>query len=106
MVIDGELEIFSNGDVTGKIARIQLKGTEKDISRLKTADFVSCPGISKSSLGYCRTKNIPFILVYVSKADKKFYYCDLPTIYQDALQRIGDRDQQQYVFLMKIALIA
>lgn len=88
--VDGELEIFELGEVTSKLARIQFKGTEKVIEKLKTADCVSCPGISKSSLGYCRTNNIPFILVYISKADRKFYYCDLQPVYQQALQKIGD----------------
>lgn len=88
--IDGELEIFELGEVTSKLARIQLKGTEKVIEKLKTVDCVSCPGVSKSSLGYCRTNNIPFILVYISKADRKFYYCDLQPVYQQALQKIGD----------------
>lgn len=88
--VDGEVEVFNDEEVTGKLARIQLKGTEKEIVPLKTADFVSCPGVSKSSLGYCRTRNIPFILVYVSKLDKKFYFCDLQSVYQDALQRMGD----------------
>lgn len=88
--VDGELEIFENGVVTGKMARIQLKGTDRVIGKLKTVDAVSCPGVSKSSLGYCRSSNVPFILVYISKVDEKFYYCDLQPICEDALQRVGD----------------
>lgn len=88
--VDGEVEIFKDGEVTGKLARIQIKGTEKEIVSLKKSDFVSCSGVSKSSLGYCRTRNIPFMLVYVSKKDRKFYYCDLQSVYQDALSKIGD----------------
>lgn len=88
--VDGELEIFENGVVTGKMARIQLKGTDRVIGKLKTVDAVSCPGVSKSSLGYCRSRNVPFILVYISKVDEKFYYCDLQPICEDALQRVGD----------------
>lgn len=91
--VDGEVEVFNDAEVTGKFARIQLKGTDKEIIPLKTSNFVSCPGVSKSSLGYCRTRNIPFILVYVSKVDKKFYFCDLQSVYQDALQKIGDGDK-------------
>ena len=88
--VDGELEIFNGDEITGRIARIQLKGTENEIVPLKSADFVSCPGISKSSLGYCRAEHIPFILVYISKANRKFYYCDLQPVYQDALNKIGN----------------
>ncbi len=90
--VDGEVEVFNDEEVTGRLARIQLKGTNKEIVPLKTANFVSCPDISKSSLGYCRTRSIPFILVYVSKVSKKFFFCDLQSVYQDALQRMGDGD--------------
>lgn len=91
--VDGELEIFSSENITGKIARIQLKGTKKVIRPLKTADFVSCPGVSKSSLGYCRTKNITFILVYISKVDKVFYYCDLQFMHEEVLLKMENKDE-------------
>lgn len=90
--VDGEVEIFEDGRITGRLARVQLKGTEKVIERLKTADYVSCPNVSKASLEYCRAKNIPFILVYISKADKKFYYSDMQPVYENILARTGDRN--------------
>ena len=88
--VDGVLEIFELGETTGKIALIQIKGTNSKIDKLKTVDYVSCPGISKSSLKYCSVNKIPFILVYVSKKDELFYYCDLHSVYEESLKRMGD----------------
>ena len=88
--IDGQVELFVQGEATGRIAMIQLKGTEKRIEKLKTADAVSCYGISKSNLSYCRQNNIPVILVYCSTTTGDFYYIDLQSIYKDKIPSIGD----------------
>ena len=90
--IDGEIELFQHGDATGRIAKIQLKGTEKTIDKLKTVDAVSCSGISKSNLSYCRQKNYPVMLVYVSTADDKFYYIDLQSVFKNKIPKIGDKE--------------
>ncbi len=90
--IDGQVELFNHGEPTGRFAMIQLKGTEKVIEKLKTVDAVSCSGISKSNLSYCRQNNVPVILVYCSTADGKFYYIDLQSVYKNKIPEIGDRE--------------
>lgn len=88
--IDGEIELFSNGDGTGRIARIQLKGTQNSIASLKRTREVSCTGITKSNLTYCRQFNVPVILVYCSVRDEKFYYIDLQSVFRDKINEIAD----------------
>lgn len=90
--IDGEIELFQQGEATGRIAKVQIKGTEKKIEKLKTVDAVSCSGISKSNLSYCRQKNYPVMLVYVSTADGKFYFIDLQSVFKDKIPEIGDKE--------------
>lgn len=88
--IDGEVELFNHSEATGKFAKIQLKSTEKVIQKLKTVDAVSCSGISKSNLSYCRQRNVPVILIYCSTADEKFYFIDLQSVYKNKIPEIGD----------------
>ena len=88
--IDGQVELFDHGEPTGRIAMIQLKGTEKEIPKLKSEDVVSCHGISKSNLSYCRQKNVPVILVYCSNLEEKFYYIDLQSVFQERIKAIAD----------------
>lgn len=88
--VDGCVELLRYGEPTGRRAYIQLKGTEKVIERLKRSEEVSCAGISRSNLLYCRQNNIPVMLVYVSTADGKFYYLDLQSVYQEKLEEIED----------------
>lgn len=90
--IDGEIELFQHGQATGRIAKVQIKGTGKTIEKLKTVDAVSCSGISKSNLSYCRQKNYPVMLVYVSTADGKFYFIDLQSVFKDKIPEIGDKE--------------
>lgn len=89
--VDGIVELFSNGEPTGRIAHIQLKGTQGEIKKLVGSDEVSCSGISKSNLSYCRQNSIPVMLVYVSTATGKFYYIDLQSIYQGKIEQIADK---------------
>lgn len=87
--IDFVLELFDNGIPTGKIAFLQIKGTEKEISKLKRSDEVSCPGVSISSLQYARQDRIPFILIYASISNSKcFYYTDLQASYNNVKKPI------------------
>lgn len=88
--IDGQVELFDHGEPTGRIAMIQLKGTEKEIVPLKSAAVVSCHGISKSNLSYCRQKNVPVILVYCSNLEEKFYYIDLQSVFKERIEAIAD----------------
>ena len=88
--IDGQVELFDHGEPTGRIAMIQLKGTEKEIPKLKSEDAISCHGISKSNLSYCRQKNVPVILVYCSNLEEKFYYIDLQSVFQERIEAIAD----------------
>ncbi len=93
---DGIIEVFDKaGNPTGKIAFVQIKSTSSEISPLaNTPDEISCPGLSNSSLYYCRQEHIPFILAYISlKNNKRFYYAILnnrPDIL-DAIAKKADR---------------
>lgn len=78
--IDFMVELFENENPTGKIAFIQLKGTQKEIESLKKSDEISCPGISNSSLSYGEQNNIPFIIVYLSIETKEFYFIDIQSL--------------------------
>lgn len=89
--IDGQVEIFHHGEPTGYVAHVQLKGTSSSIQKLVYSDEVSCPGISKSNLAYCRQKNVPVMLVYISTADQEFYFTDLQPVYQEKIQQIADK---------------
>lgn len=79
--VDGIVELFDNGIPTGKIAFIQIKGTEKPIEKLKrTPDFISCK-ISTSNACYVFQHNIPVILIYVNTKEKKdFYFIELQQV--------------------------
>ena len=88
--IDGLVDLLSCGEPTGRTAYIQLKGTEKVIEKLKRSEEVSCSGVTRSNLLYCRQNNIPVMLVYVSTADGIFYYLDLQSVYKEKLEEIED----------------
>lgn len=77
--IDAIVEIFNNGIPTGKIAFIQIKGTNSLITPLsKTPNYISCPNVSVSNLNYSMQNNIPVILLYLSlKQAEKIYYTTL-----------------------------
>lgn len=85
--VDGYIEIFENGNPTGNMAYIQIKGTEDSIQALKNGDEVSCPGVTESNLCYCKQKNIPVFLVYVSLLDNRFYFVDLQSCYVKNLKK-------------------
>ena len=90
--IDGQIELFYHGNATGKMAMVQIKGTQNQIEKLKKANVISCSGISQSNLNYCKQKNIPVILVYCSTANKQFYFIDLQPLYQKQLIEIGSNN--------------
>ncbi len=72
--IDAIIEYFNDEKVTGKIAFIQIKGTNSKIESLKSKPVVSC-SISKSSALYALQTNIPVILVYASlQCENMFYF--------------------------------
>ncbi len=78
--IDGLIEMFENDRPTGKIAFIQIKGTQKIIQPLiRTPNMISC-AISSSNAYYAYQKNIPIILIYVSILTKNFYFLELNEI--------------------------
>ena len=72
--VDGIVEIFEQGNPTGKIAFVQIKGTENAIVPGPITKEISCKSISKSNLNYIKQNYIPVILVYVSVKRKMFYY--------------------------------
>lgn len=75
--VDLILELFDEGVPTGKLAFLQVKGTEKDIEKLHKTNEVSCKGVSISCLEYAKQKRIPFMLIYVSINAENFYFVDL-----------------------------
>lgn len=84
--IDAIIELFDDGEPTGRIAFAQVKGTEENISPLKKNNIISCH-ISSSNAKYARQKNIPVLLIYVSLKSKIFYF----TMVQNSidLRKIG-----------------
>lgn len=76
--IDAIVELFDNNNPTGKIAFLQIKGTQEKIIPLKrTPEFISV-SISNSSCYYANQYNIPVMLVYCNISnDKCFYFCRL-----------------------------
>lgn len=76
--IDGIIELFENGNVTGKFALAQIKGTsEKIVPLKKTPDYISCK-ISASNAIYAFQNKMPVILFYVSiKAPESIYFMDI-----------------------------
>ena len=76
--IDGEIELFENGNVTGKFAKLQIKSKEKSIEPLvRTPDFISCNKISISNYNYAKCNNALIILLYVSIEDNIFYFINM-----------------------------
>ena len=97
--IDAVVELFENGYPTGKIAYIQLKGTESTIEPMKkgplTGRVVSCSNVSNSTLEYAQQNRIPLILIYASVATPEcFYYIDLQSQINDIEVR-QTRDNQE-----------
>ena len=75
--IDGLIELFREGDPTGQIALVQIKGTSNTIQPLKSKDVVSC-SISSSNAKYARQNNIPILLLYATITKPcGFYYIDV-----------------------------
>lgn len=75
--IDGLIELFREGDPTGQIALVQIKGTSNTIQPLKNKDVVSC-SISSSNAKYARQNNIPILLLYATITKPcGFYYIDV-----------------------------
>lgn len=71
--IDAVIELFDNGNPTGKFALLQIKSTEKTIKPLKTCNCVSCK-ISVSNAQYALQNNIPVMLIYVTLSKPKGFY--------------------------------
>lgn len=79
--IDALIECFDGGVPTGKIAFLQIKGTDSLIVPLKRTPVVSCGSISVSNLHYAKQDRIPVIIIYVSlKNERPMYYADLREI--------------------------
>ncbi|MDE6501945.1 MAG: DUF4365 domain-containing protein [Ruminococcus sp.] len=84
--IDALIELFNNGNPTGKFALLQLKATEKTIVPNKNNSYVSVKGISMANAQYAFQKNIPVILIYVSiKENAGFYYADIQSIVNESI---------------------
>lgn len=75
--IDAIIELFENGDPTGKVALIQIKGTEQGIEPLiNSPRFVSVNNFSRSNLHYALQDRIPIVLIYanVEKSEEYYYF--------------------------------
>ena len=91
--IDGLVELFDNGEPTGQIAMVQIKGTANRIVPLKRQDVVSC-SISTANALYARQDVIPVLLIYVSiEKPETFYFADIHTALNEIdLQKIQEQD--------------
>ena len=76
--IDGLIELFNDGNVTGMFALAQIKGRNEKITPLKkTPQYISC-NISVSNACYALQDIIPVILFYVSiKEPECIYYTNI-----------------------------
>lgn len=109
--IDAVVELFENGYPTGKIAYIQLKGTESTIEPMKRGPLkgqvVSCNNVSNSTLEYARQNRIPMILIYASVAIPEcFYYVDLQSQIDDIEARRTKTKQESHTVHIPIGNFA
>ncbi len=90
--IDAVLELFHEGNPTGKFALLQLKATEKTIVPNKDNTFISVPGITLANANYALQNNIPVILIYTSiTKNTAFYYSSLQDlITEEIVQKINN----------------
>ena len=94
--IDFVLELFDNGIPSGKIAFLQIKGTESPINKLKKTDEVSCGNVSASSMEYAKQKRIPFLIIYAYLHEPRcFYYTDLQSCVDSVKKKIWQRGQRR-----------
>lgn len=71
--IDAIVEFFNKGEITGKLALIQVKGTKGNLKFLRKNNVISCK-ISSSNAKYALQKNIPVILICASMAKENVFY--------------------------------
>lgn len=94
--IDFVLELFDNGVPSGKIAFLQIKGTESPISKLKRTDEVSCGNVSASSMEYAKQNRIPFLIIYAYLREPRcFYFTDLQSCVEGVKKKIWQLGQRK-----------
>lgn len=93
--IDGLVEVFDEGAVTGKFALVQCKGQEKIIKPLKTEPkYISCKGISSSNAEYALQNNSVVLLCFASSTDNtKFYFANLKEALTDDMKEKLTREK-------------
>ena len=84
--VDAILELFNNGNPTGMISLLQIKGTNNAIVPLKRTQEVSCK-ISSSNASYALQNRIPVILILVSCEPFVFYYTKIQDVLTEAQLR-------------------
>ena len=92
--IDAIIELFQNGTPTGRVAFIQLKGTQNTIVPLKAfPNKISCT-VSSSNAYYALQNKIPVILIYSSIAERPcLYYARLQdVITEEHLGKMTEQD--------------
>lgn len=84
--IDAVVELFDEGNVTGKLGLIQCKGKEDSIKPLgKDPNYISCGKVTYSNLQYLKQRNNAVILVYASLKERdNFYYVDLNEAFSES----------------------
>jgi hypothetical protein len=86
--MDAIIELFDDGNPTGKLAIVQIKGTEKTIEPQKKKQDIACK-ITSANAYYALQDNIPVILLYVSiRKPEICYYATLQTVTEFARKKI------------------
>lgn len=101
--VDAVVELFDNGNVTGKLALLQIKSTQFAIVPLKKSEEISCE-ISSSNAKYALQNNIPVILIYASLQEKgDFYFANVQSILNE--EHIRKIDNGKKTIRVRIPLI-
>lgn len=89
--IDGLVELFDNGNPTGKISFIQVKGTRDKIEPLKTKPVISC-SISVSNAHYATQNIIPVFLIYVSLLKPEtLYFVNIQSAIAEQMEKFASQ---------------
>ena len=95
------VELFENSNVTGKIAFLQIKGTDKTITPLiKKPEIISCR-ISESCARYAMQKRIPLVLALISLKNEKFFYYSILQDDESILKKQIKGGVQTYISIEK-----
>ena len=101
--VDAILELFENDNPSGKIAFLQIKGTQNTIQPMKKSAAVSC-SLTTSNLHYAQQKNIPVILLYVSIEKPEYlYYVEVQTVLDSVSGKFAQKSVTIHIPVENIA---